>query len=79
MEHDTGMTTPLPAIDDLGTEHLRALRARIDALLAEREAQAKREAIARIRALARDAGLGVSIDTAPKKRGRPRRGETAAP
>lgn len=79
MESEHVMTTALPAIDDLGTEHLRALRARIDALLAEREAQAKREAIARIRALARDAGLGVSIDPAPKKRGRPRRGETAAP
>lgn len=73
MENEHVMTTALPAIDDLNTEHLRTLRAQIDALLAEREA------IARIRALARDAGLGVSIDPAPKKRGRPRRGETAAP
>lgn len=79
MENETGMTTPYPAIDDLDTERLRTLRSRIDTLLAEREAQAKRAAIARIRALARDAGLGVSIGPAPKKRGRPRKGETAAP
>jgi hypothetical protein len=78
MENALQPSASLPAIDDLASDDLRALRARIDALLAERDAQAKREATARIRALAREAGLSVSIDPHARKRGRPRRSETAA-
>jgi hypothetical protein len=78
MESDTQTSAKLPMIDDLGSDDLRALRVRIDVLLAERDAQAKREATARIRALAREAGLSVSIDPHARKRGRPRKSETAA-
>lgn len=49
---------------------LKDLLMRAQELLAARETKRKREAIARIKALAKEHGLDVAIETNPAKRGR---------
>jgi len=71
-------SSALPALDGFDDAALLTLMGRIEAMLAARDEARKREAVQRIRALARQAGLGVSIARTANKRGRPRKSETAA-
>ena len=61
---------PLEALPD---EELRALSARIMELLAARESERRKQALAQIRRIARENGLNVSVREPARKRGRPRK------
>ena len=68
----------LPELAQFDDDALRSLAAQIARQLSERDEARKRAAIERIRALAREAGLTVSVERGTRKRGRPRKSETAA-
>jgi len=69
--------SPATAIrDDLARANDDELRSVIRVatdLLAERDAERKREATAKIKALAKEHGLNVAIDRPARKRGRPKK------
>jgi len=83
MNHDETITTqhggPMAAADvrpdlaEASDEELRQLIKAASDHLARRDAARKREAMAKIRMLAKEHGLNVAIDRPARKRGRPPR------
>lgn len=82
MDHDETITgqhgAPPIAADDVqrdltqaSDEELRRLIKAASDQLARRDAERKREAMAKIRMLAKEHGLNVAIDRPARKRGRP--------
>lgn len=62
----------MDALEQKTDEELQALAAAIDAEMLAREKRRKKDAMDKIKALARDAGLEVELKDKPKrKRGRP--------
>lgn len=68
---EPAMPERVPSLDKASDEELRALIESASGILKERENERLRDAVARIKALAKEHGLGVSIDTPARKRGRP--------
>jgi hypothetical protein len=60
-----------PRLQDLADAQLQALISEAAALLEERAARRKQEAIAQIQRLAKEQGLNVTIDRPKRRRGRP--------
>ena len=58
-------------LDNASDEDLRGLIERATQLLRQREGARKREAISRIKALAKEHGLNVAIEEPKRRRGRP--------
>ncbi|WP_371061517.1 hypothetical protein [Rhodosalinus sp. 5P4] len=85
MEHDetiTGQRAPRRTPDDIerdltqaSDEELRLVIKVASNQLTLRDAERKREAMAKIRMLAKEHGLNVAIDRPPRKRGRPAKKE----
>ena len=83
--HDTGnltnppkTTEPIhhPALEEADDTELRALISRAQDLLTARETERKRQAIARIKEIAKAHGLDVAIETGKRARNtKPRKGE----
>ena len=72
--HDDGRMAPADVghdLDHASDEELRRLIKVASDLLAARDAERKREAMAKIRMLAKEHGLNVAIDRPARKRGRP--------
>ncbi len=72
--HDASHMTPEDVVRDLeqaSDEELRRLIKAASEHLARRDAERKREAMAKIRMLAKEHGLNVAIDRPSRKRGRP--------
>ena len=71
---NTRPATALPcdpsALEQASDEALKELIATAQSLLASRDADRKREAIAKIKALAKANGLDVAIDAPKRRRGR---------
>lgn len=71
------MDTPLPPgpspanLEALPDDELRTLIERARRLLAAREAARRKEALARIRAMAKEHGLSLDVKAPPRRRGRP--------
>ncbi len=61
-------------LDTMNARQLRALKDRIDAVIADKQAEAKAELAARFRAMAADAGLSLADIT-----GKPAKGSKLAP
>jgi AT hook motif len=70
---DIAQTTPLAALEALADEELRAVIAQATQLLAAREIERRKQALAQIRQIARENGLTVSVKEPARKRGRPRK------
>ena len=64
------MPMSVDRLDQASDDHLRALIAKAQTLLAAREDTRKREAITRIKALAKAHGLDVAIEPTKRRRGR---------
>lgn len=63
---------PLPApLDAAGDAELRALITQARRLLAERETARRKDALARIRTIAKEHGLALEVRKSPGRRGRP--------
>lgn len=62
-------------LDSAPDDELRRLIKEAGDILSARETARKREAIAKIKALAKEHGLSLSIDRPARKRGRPRKKE----
>ena len=73
-KQQSGPTAPADVPHDLAEasdEELRRLIKAASDHLARRDAERKREAMAKIRMLAKEHGLNVAIDRPARKRGRP--------
>jgi hypothetical protein len=70
---DIAQTTPLAALEALADEELRAVIAQATQLLAAREIERRKQALAQIRQIAKESGLTVSVKEPARKRGRPRK------
>lgn len=68
---ETAMPENVTALTQANDDELRALIDRASGILKERENERMRDAVARIKALAKEHGLNVSIDSPARKRGRP--------
>jgi hypothetical protein len=75
MTEDRTLETAVPnsgtALSVASDDELRALISNATEILKERETDRMRDAVARIKALAKEHGLNVSIDRPRRKRGRP--------
>ena len=70
-----GERAVIEALEQKTDEELQAMAAAIDAEIQAREKRRKKDAMDKIKALARDAGLEVELKEKPKrKRGRPAKG-----
>lgn len=62
-------------LEDLPDEKLQEVVSKAREILTARADARKRDAMAKIKALAKEHGLNVAIDRQPRKRGRPRKKE----
>jgi hypothetical protein len=63
----------IESLDSMSDNALRELIAQAKGLLATRENRRRNDALAQIRQLAKDHGLGIAIKQPARKRGRPRK------
>ncbi|UEM04741.1 H-NS histone family protein [Skermanella rosea] len=64
-------TTPVESLDALPDESLRDLIDRAKSLLAARQSERRKQALAQIQQLAKAHGLAVAVRQPARKRGRP--------
>lgn len=72
MPQSTERSSHLPPLKAASDEELRKIISEAKALLDARENDRKKDAIAKIKALAKEHGLDVAIDHQKRKRGRPK-------
>lgn len=68
---ETAVPNSGTALSQVSDDELRRLISNASGILKERETDRMRDAVARIKALAKEHGLNVSIDSPRRKRGRP--------
>lgn len=72
MPQSTEHSPHLPSLKTASDEELRKIISEANALLDARETDRKRDAIAKIKALAKEHGLDIAIERQKRKRGRPK-------